>query len=70
MMIQDYIAYLIIIVAFGILGFKILSFFNVIGKKSVAHGNCSGCSTGCEMKEIHLLNKPKFSKKDQYKFYL
>jgi hypothetical protein len=69
-MIQDYIAYLIIVVAFGIFVHKILSFFNVIGKKSIAKGNCVGCSSCCEMKEIHLLNKPKFSKKDQYKFYL
>jgi hypothetical protein len=70
MMIQDYIAYLIILVAFGIFIHKILSFFNLIGKKSVAKGNCAGCSSGCEMKEIHLLNKPKFSKEDQYKLYL
>jgi len=69
-MIQDYIAYLIIVVAFGIFVHKMLSFFNLIGKKSASKGNCSGCTSGCEMKEIHLLNKPKFSKKDQYKFYL
>jgi hypothetical protein len=69
-MIQNYFAYLIILAAFGIFVNKILRFFNVIGKKSVDKWNCAGCSSGCEMKEIHLINKPKISRKDQYKFYL
>jgi hypothetical protein len=69
-MIQDYIAYLIIAFAFGICIHKILRFFNLIGKKSVKKGNCTGCSTGCEMKEIHLLKKPGFIKNEQYKYYL
>jgi len=69
-MIEDYIAYLIVLLAFGIFIQKILLFFNFVGKKSVASGNCSGCSNGCEMKELHINNKPKFSKQDQYKLYL
>ena len=69
-MIQEYIAYLIITIAFGIFIYKILLFFNLVGKKSVKTGNCSGCSTGCEMKEFHLMNKPKFEKHNQYKLYL
>ncbi len=69
-MIQDYIAYLIILIAFGIFIHKILHFFNLVGKKSDKAGNCAGCSTGCEMKELHLMNKPRFVKNDQYKLYL
>ena len=69
-MIQEYIAYMIITIAFGIFIFNILSFFNITGKKSSKKGNCAGCSTGCEMKELHLMNKPKFMKHDQYKYYL
>jgi hypothetical protein len=68
-MIQDYIAYLIIAVAFGIFIHKTLSFFNLIGRKSTSK-SCPGCTSGCEMKENSLFSKPKFSKKDQYKFYL
>ncbi len=69
-MIQDYIAYLIILIAFGIFIHKILLFFNLVGHKSEKSGNCAGCSTGCEMKELHLMNKPRFAKNDQYKLYL
>jgi len=69
-MIQEIIAYLIIIAAFGVFIYNILSFFNFSGRKTEKSGNCTGCTTGCEMKELHLINKPKFSKQDQYKFYL
>jgi hypothetical protein len=69
-MIQDYIAYLIIVIALVIFIHKILLFFNLRSKKSAKSGNCSGCTTGCEMKELHLMNKPKFEKQDQYKLYL
>jgi len=67
-MIQDLIAYLIISIAFGALILHILRFFNIIGKKSVNTSKCGGCSTGCEMKEIHQFKKPK--NYDQYRIQL
>lgn len=69
-MIQEIIAYLIIAIAFGILTLNILRFFNVVGKKHANSSKCGGCSSGCEMKEIHLSGKNKFVKSDQYRFYL
>ncbi|HAQ19674.1 MAG TPA: hypothetical protein DCR40_10650 [Prolixibacteraceae bacterium] len=69
-MIQDYIAYLIIAGAFAIFIQKILSFFNLLGKKNVKSGNCAGCTSGCEMKHSHLMNKSKPGKRDKYQFYL
>lgn len=69
-MIQKIIAYLIISVAFGMLIVNILRFFNVTGKKSVNSSKCGGCSSGCEMKEIHQAGKNKVVKYDQYKYYL
>jgi len=70
MIILDYIAYLIIIWSCGILIYKILRFFNLFKNQEVKGKNCSGCNSGCEMKESILLNRNKFSSKDQYKFYL
>lgn len=69
-MIQEIIAYLIITIAFGILVLNILRFFNLIGKKTANSSKCGGCSSGCEMKEMHLTGKSKLVKHDQYKFYL
>ncbi len=69
-MIQEYIAYLILAIAAGVFIYKILHFFNLTGKKQVKAGNCQGCSTGCEMKELHLMSKRGFMKNDQYKLYL
>lgn len=69
-MIQEVIAYLIIVIAFGILAINILRFFNLVGKKTANSSKCGGCSTGCEMKELHLVGKNKSGKHDQYKFYL
>jgi len=69
-MIQDYIAYVIIAVAFAIFIHRILSFFNLIEKKAIKSGNCSGCTTGCEMKQSHLIIKGKPRKRNQYQFYL
>lgn len=69
-MIQDIIAYLIILVAFGVLTLNMLQFFNVIGKKSVKSSKCGGCSTGCEMKELHQFKKNKPTNYDQYRIQL
>jgi hypothetical protein len=69
-MIQEIIAYLIIIASFGAFIYNILSFFNMVGKKSTKSGNCAGCTSGCEIKELHVMNKPKFSKHNKYQFYL
>jgi len=67
-MVQDLIAYLIISIAFGALILHILRFFNIIRKKSVSASKCAGCSTGCEMKELHQFKKPKDY--DQYRIQL
>jgi hypothetical protein len=69
-MLQEIIAYLIIAVAFSILALNILRFFNLVGKKTVNSSKCGGCSSGCEMKELHLTGKARLEKQDQYKFYL
>jgi len=69
-MVQDYIAYLIIVVAFAAFAHKILSFFNLIGKKTAKSGNCAGCTSGCEMKNTSILIKNKSEKRNQYQFYL
>jgi hypothetical protein len=66
-MVQDIIAYLIIGAAFGILAYRILQFFNLTKRKPA---KCGGCATGCSLKELHVVNKAKFNKKDQYRFYL
>jgi len=69
-MIQELIAYLIIIIAFGMFAYNILSFFNLAVKKNVKSGSCAGCTSGCEMKELHVTNKPKYTKHNKYQFYL
>jgi len=70
-MIQDYLAYLIIALAFGTVIFRILSFFNIVGKKTAKSGNCKGCTSGCEMKSTSiLLNNTKPAKRNKYQFYL
>jgi hypothetical protein len=69
-MIQDIIAYLIITVAFATCTYRILSFFNLFGKKSVKSGNCAGCTSGCEMKQSPLMSGNKLRKRDKYQFYL
>ena len=68
-MVQEIVAWLIISIAFGILILKILRFFNLVGKKKVNSSQCGGCSSGCEMKEIHKLEKHKLNY-DQYRIYL
>jgi hypothetical protein len=67
-MTQDLIAYLIISIAFGGLILHIHQFFNIIGKKSANSSKCSGCSGGCEMKELHQLKDPK--NYDKYRIQL
>ncbi len=69
-MIQEIIAWLIIIAAFGMLILHVLRFFNLTGKKNTKPGTCSGCSSGCEMKEIHQISKEKIVSTDQYRYYL
>jgi hypothetical protein len=69
-MIQDIIAYLIISIAFGALLLNIFQFFNLIGKKNTNSSKCSGCSTGCEIKELHQLKKDQPKSYDQYRMQL
>jgi len=69
-MIQDIIAYLILSVAFGALTLNILQFFNLIGKRTANSSNCSGCSTGCEMKELHHYKKDRPTDYNQFRIQL
>lgn len=69
-MIQDLIAYIIILGAFGVLIHNVLHFFNVVGKKKKNTGGCGSCSSMCDLKEFHQLSKGKLSQRDQYRFYL
>jgi len=69
-MIQDCIAFLIIAAAFGTFIYRIISFFNLLGRKTVKSGNCAGCASGCEMKDSHAIMKKKSTKRDPYQFYL
>jgi len=69
-MIQDFIAYFIISIAFGALIIHILQFFNIIGKKAVSASKCSGCSSRCEMKELQQFRKDKPASYDQYRIQL
>jgi hypothetical protein len=66
-MVQDIIAYLIIITAFGFMIFRIQQFFSLTGTKST---KCCGCATDCSLKKMHIANKVKLDKNDQYRFYL
>jgi hypothetical protein len=60
-MVQDIISYLIIGVAFGILIYRILQFFNITEKKQA---KCSGCASGCSLKEQHVVRiEPSLIKK-------
>ncbi|MDD2307464.1 MAG: hypothetical protein PHP53_22365 [Prolixibacteraceae bacterium] len=69
-MIQNIIAYLIISVAFGALALNILQFFNLVGKKSGNTTKCSGCSGGCEIKEIQQFKKDKPTNYNQFRMQL
>jgi hypothetical protein len=69
-MLQDYITFLIIAVAFGTFIYRILSFFNLTGKKTVKSGNCAGCTSGCEIKHSLPMGNNKPKKRNQYQFYL
>ena len=70
-MMQNFIAYLIMSVAFGVLILNILRFFNIIGKKSTNSYKCGGCLTGgCEISELHQLKKDKSTNYDQYRIQL
>jgi len=69
-MVQDYLAYIIIALAFAAFARKILGFFNVFAKKQVKSGNCAGCSTGCEMKNTSVLLNKRSGKRSQYQYYL
>ena len=58
-MLQELIAYLIIAIAFGILIRHVLRFFNLVGKKTADSSSCGRCSTVCEMKELHMVERNK-----------
>ena len=69
-MLQNIIAYLIIFLALSNLIYKILRFFNLTGKQSINSSKCGGCTSGCEMKEIHLLRKNNSIKNDPVRMSL
>lgn len=66
----DTIAYFIIFTAVGALIRNIFRFFNPVVKKQANTLKCGGCTSGCEIKGIHELNRNKLTHRDQYKFYL
>jgi hypothetical protein len=69
-MIQDLIAYSIIIGALATFTYRILGFFNLVGKKTVRPGNCAGCSGGCEINRTPFIVNGKIKKRNKYQFYL
>ena len=69
-MIQNIIVYIIISIAFGTLALNILQFFNLVGKKSTNSAKCSGCSGGCEIKELHQFKKEKPTNYNQFRMQL
>lgn len=66
-MVQDIIAYIIILAAFCLLFYRVLQFFNLTNKKPTT---CGGCVSGCSLKELNVVKKAKFDKDDQYRIYL
>ncbi len=69
-MVQEIITYLIIAGAFGVVIYNMLVFFRIIGGKKANASNCGSCSGGgCEIKDLHIMNKPKFSRQNKYQFY-
>jgi hypothetical protein len=69
-MIQNFIAYLVLIIAFSALILNIFRFFNIIGKKPMRSSSCAGCSTGCEINEVHQYKKHQAKRYDQFKMQL
>lgn len=69
-MIQNLIAYLIITTAFVALVVNILRFFKIIEKESTNSSKCAGCSTGCEMSELHPLKRNNLINQDLYRLHL
>jgi anaerobic selenocysteine-containing dehydrogenase len=65
-MIQDLIAYSIIIGALATFTYRILGFFNLVGKKTARPGNCAGCSGGCEIKQTSVILNEKIKKWNKY----
>jgi len=66
----DFIAYLIVSIALGALILNILRFFNIVGKKHPNSSKCGGCTTGCEMEELHQFRENKPSNYDRYRMQL
>ena len=68
-MIQEIITYLIVATAFGMAIYRILKSFSLFGKKTSSQAQCSGCSGGCEIRELHVMNGKKLTKRNNYQFY-
>lgn len=70
-MIQDIIAYLIIGGASVAFLYRILTFFNLVGRKTTKASGCAGCSGGCEIKHTNtnLFRNGGFKKRNLYQFY-
>lgn len=69
-MIQEIVTYLIVTAASVSFAYKMLSFFNVTGKKRAKTGNCSGCGGSCELHQAIPLKNGNLRKRDKYQFYL
>jgi hypothetical protein len=51
-MVQDIIAYLIILLALSSLVYRLLRFFNLAGKKQVNISKCGNCTSDCKLNEF------------------
>jgi hypothetical protein len=69
-MVQDIVAYLIILAAISFFVYNILLFFGLVRKKSDNKSKCIGCSSSCEIKEIRQLGANRLIRFGQFKFYL
>ena len=69
-MIFDMLTYLIVFFAVGMLLKNVLTFFHLIKTKNNNPAKCAGCSSGCEIKTLHIHAKGVRTKKDPYKVYL
>lgn len=68
-MIQEILTYIIVAIAFVVAAYRILQSFNLIGRKKSDAAKCGSCSGGCEIKEMHAMNRQKPVKHNKYQFY-
>lgn len=55
-MVQEIITYIILLVTFGVVGFRLVRFVFSFGKKRLnqaSAGKCGSCCTGCAAKDLN-----------------